>query len=323
MLADLFELNKLDSKRIFANAGINLSELRGATHRIPISQIRLLWRQALAAGVNPSIGFDVSRVLSPISYNSLSMAVWSSGTLRGVLDKYVRYAGLVSDAIDIRLERNGDTTAVVVNSLTHLRPNEAVECCLASILANCRQLHRGGELSPIIVELQRREPSNPALFIAPMGAPVTFLAPATRMVFRNKDLDAPLRNYCVALEQQNLRYCDDLLRNKEGVDWSDRVRCEILRSLAAGDLSEKTLARGFNTSIDTLRRRLKADGVTYREVVDDTRHTLAVRYLEDETLSVKEISTALGYTNPSGFVRAFRRWTGLTPGAWRDDRSLA
>lgn len=83
--------------------------------------------------------------------------------------------------------------------------------------------------------------------------------------------------------------------------------------LASGPLGIDSVARELGYSRQTLYRRLKAEGVTYEEVLDGLRRRLALRLLREEGLSVKETAWRLGFSDPAAFSRAFKRWTGSSP----------
>jgi AraC-like DNA-binding protein len=87
--------------------------------------------------------------------------------------------------------------------------------------------------------------------------------------------------------------------------------------LVSGDVGIDRIAHALGCSRQTLYRRLKAEGVTFEEVLDGLRHKLAVRYLKVERVSVKEASYRLGFSDPAAFSRAFKRWTGRAPSEMR------
>ncbi len=83
-------------------------------------------------------------------------------------------------------------------------------------------------------------------------------------------------------------------------------------------LSIEVVAGNFNVSVRTLQRKLKDEGVSYVQIVEEVRKSLAIHYIQNSTSSVKEISTILGYAEPSAFVRAFKKWTDKTPIEYRN-----
>jgi len=85
--------------------------------------------------------------------------------------------------------------------------------------------------------------------------------------------------------------------------------------LPSGTIRIETVARALGCSRQTLYRRLKAEGVTFAQLLDSLRHRLALRLIREEGLSVKEASWRLGFSEPAAFSRAFKRWTGRAPGA--------
>lgn len=87
--------------------------------------------------------------------------------------------------------------------------------------------------------------------------------------------------------------------------------------LASGELNIDRVARELGMSRQTLYRRLKAEGVTFEEILDAKRRSLAIRFLGIHRLSVKAATYKLGFSDPAAFSRAFKRWTGVSPSRYR------
>src|SRR6185369_6053431 len=97
-------------------------------------------------------------------------------------------------------------------------------------------------------------------------------------------------------------------------------RAAVLEHLSSGEATAEETAKQLHMSPRTLQRKLAEANTTYLKLVDDARKDLALRYIEDPRRSVTDITFSLGFSQPSAFTRAFRRWTGRSPS---DYRSLA
>ncbi|MFD2937654.1 helix-turn-helix transcriptional regulator [Spirosoma flavum] len=98
---------------------------------------------------------------------------------------------------------------------------------------------------------------------------------------------------------------------------ADRVRHELLRLLVQSEPSLEAVAEALSLSPRILQGQLRQDGHTYQQLLDEVRRELAERHLGDHIPSIKDIALLLGFAEPSVFIRAFRRWTGQTPGTFR------
>jgi AraC-like DNA-binding protein len=98
------------------------------------------------------------------------------------------------------------------------------------------------------------------------------------------------------------------------------LRARLRGSLSQGQATPSRMATLLGVSERTLQRRLAEDGRSFTEVLEEFRREESARLLCDRRLALTEIATRLGYAEQTSFTRAFRRWTGRTPGAWRADR---
>jgi AraC-like DNA-binding protein len=97
----------------------------------------------------------------------------------------------------------------------------------------------------------------------------------------------------------------------------DRVRTAVEHELETASPSVASVANTLGTSARTLQRRLGAHGLSFRDVLEAVREQRARAYLAGHDLSISEIAERLGYAEVSAFLRAFKRWTGTTPGRVR------
>jgi AraC-like DNA-binding protein len=167
-----------------------------------------------------------------------------------------------------------------------------------------------GELwKPEEVHLSRRKPSDPRPFQDFFGAPVRFSATEDGILFSSDWLDRPVAREQQRLESRRLEIAT--------APFSENVRRQAAMALGFGPLSGKDLALQLGVSRRQFFRRLKAEGTSCRQILDDVRFSRARHLLAAGEAPIAEIAFALGYPDQSSFTRAFARWSGMSPGLWR------
>ncbi len=139
-----------------------------------------------------------------------------------------------------------------------------------------------------------------------------------KLVFPAKNLLAPIPrsdpHLHQILDRQAQQQLDALTGEGEDID---RYRSQLLRLIPHHQPTLATLAAENGTSTRSLQRRLRARGMSFQQLLDQTRCTLAERYLKESRLNLPDIAGILGYTEQSSFSRAFIRWRGIAPGQYR------
>lgn len=306
----------LDAEKLFSEAGLNLSRARDPLERFPVSRIAHVWRAAALETGSSSLGLELANFYTPTSFHALSMSLWASGSVMEMLERYVLFGAIVSEAIEFALARQGQETLLAIVNGEPLRAHEGMDSCMSSVLGVCRQVSHDG-LAPLRVEMERPEPKHVDRFSHFFGAPIRYSAPRNTLVFRTSDLLQPLPTADNALAKHNDVMCASYLAQMTRRRWSNKVYVKLIQVLPAGECSERKIADLLEISADKLRKVLREEGVTYRQILNDTRKQLAMHYLNQHHLSLIGICYLLGFSEPSNFSRAFRRWTGRTPGAYR------
>ena len=134
------------------------------------------------------------------------------------------------------------------------------------------------------------------------------------MVFAVTLLDCPIETADNQLLKILERHCRQILGGRPKVDnFVFEVQQLITTLLTTGQPKIDAAAQELGMSSRTLTRRLAEDGVTYKDLLDEVRRKLAMRYLKDSRISIKNVAYLLGYSEVSAFYHAFRRWTGSSP----------
>jgi len=198
-----------------------------------------------------------------------------------------------------------------------VRLRHPAEASLAGALALLRGT-TGIESVPFDVSFQHPAPADTTPHREVFRGPVHFGAAETRMVFDDAILESRHLAPDPRLGAYLLRHAEVLLsRLPVAAGLVEQVQRLVAEELRGGDPSQERVAKKIGMSTRTLQRRLREEGRTFADLVDGLRCELSQIYLGDARLTVYEVAFLLGFTETSAFFRAFRRWTGRTPQAFR------
>jgi AraC-like DNA-binding protein len=145
---------------------------------------------------------------------------------------------------------------------------------------------------------------------------VSLRIPTKHLADKNTKSDADL--YLAAIKQVE----KILIKRKERLELYTRVQTAIQQSLLQRKANQENVASLLNLSVRNLQRRLKEVGASYQGILDDSREALALDLLKNSRTPLYEIAFIVGFTEPSAFYKAFRRWTGKRPGDYRQGAEL-
>ena len=314
LIARALEARGIDAEELFRRARLDPQRIRDPNSRYPFTGVQRLWGLATAATRDPCFGYEVAQLWHPTTFHAVGYSALASETLREALLRGVRYSRVVSTGAMLDLHQDGTEVTI---TLTGMRPHErpvqaSVEAGLASIVVLCRTA-RGAQIDPTRVSLRSEDRRSAAGGQAFFRCPVAFGAASNCLSFSADELDAHLLTANPALiranEQVLIRYLAGIAAGEVGI----RVRSKLLQLLPAGEINQRMVAHSLNLSLRSMQRKLKDEGFTFRELIDDTRKHLAEQYLKDSTHTTSEIAYLLGFLEVSSFSRAYRRWTGRAP----------
>ena len=321
VLVQLDKLGEMGVPRdlLLREAKLDESQLRDPDARISLAAYERLWRVAAAHVTDPAFGLRIGAETSMRDWGLVGYAVAYSSTLGSALNRFAHYSRVVSDALVVRIDAEKEATWVrldVQPALRAFRP--AVDARLAALLAAGREMV-GAPLTPLLVQLSYRRPPDVKEYERFFGAPLEFGSLASAFLLRTDDLDRRL-----ALADKTLAgYLETLADQKLAAIGTERSLRERVRRALWAELSERTptletVARGLGVSARTLQRQLAQEDVSFATLLAELRREMAPSLLRDGQNSVSEVAFLLGYEDPSAFRRAFQRWFGRSPRAFRN-----
>jgi AraC-like DNA-binding protein len=174
----------------------------------------------------------------------------------------------------------------------------------------------GPDWLPREVRLAHRRPANVQPFRRFFQAPLQFDAEQDALVMSSHWLKRRLPGADAGL-QRLLQSQIDALEAEHGDDFPEQVRSVLRTGLLTGHAGADQVASLFSMHSRTLARHLSACGTSFKQLADEGRFEIARQMLRNTSLDMGQIAAALDYADMSSFTRAFRRWTGTTPAAWR------
>jgi AraC-like DNA-binding protein len=255
------------------------------------------------------------------TFAMMCYAIIHCRTLEKALKRGALFYSLFPEAPSIRLEREGDQVRLSVDDSNLWDPDHFL---LESLLVIWHRLGSwliGQRIRLEEVSFNYPEPAHSGEYDLLFPCPRHYAAGSTSLLFQARYLAMPLLQDERTLKQFLEHSPADLLARPDGGDsLISRIRRLLGRDCSAWPDLE-AVARQLHISPQTLRRHLREEGASFQELKDHLRRDLAIYHLGRDDLSIQDIAEQLGFSEPSAFHRAFKKWTGLTPGAYRAQES--
>jgi AraC-like DNA-binding protein len=303
--------------------GVEPSLLEALDARVPHALLVDLWEQVPRRLNDAALGLQLAQTIPMGLFDLVEYCMRNSPDLATCYRKLIRWQRLLHDAASYHLELEGDVARISHRPPPSLVvPPHATGFILAKLLRIGQHL-TGVAFSPRGVCLTYPRPPDVTEHTRVFGEAVRFSQPSAQLEFDRALLDLPIQGTDPHLASVLERYAQRRLEElPQTVDWVDELGQRIRQALHGTVPDAVTLARQMGMSPRTLSRRLHERGLTYQEVVDQARRELALRHLLNKDLKVLEVAFLLGFSEVSTFYRAFRRWTGTTPAAYRRESAF-
>lgn len=298
--------------------GVEPSLLEVLDARVPHALLVDLWEEVPRRLEAPTLGLQLAQTIPLGTFELIEYCMRNSPNLAVCYQKLTRWQRLLHDGANYHLAAEGEVARIIHRPDPSLGvPSHASDFILAKLLRIGQQL-TGVDFAPRSVSFAYARPRDDSEHTRVFRAPVRFGQPYTQLELDRSVLDLPIQGtdptLAAVLERYAQRRLEELPRT---TDWVDELRQRVRQSLQGTVPDASALARQMGMSPRTLSRRLHARGLTYQEVADEARKELALRHLLNKDLKVLEVAFLLGFSELSTFYRAFRRWTGTTPAAYR------
>jgi AraC-like DNA-binding protein len=303
---------------VLAAAGMTLNSTALEDQSVSLRVLYDLWEGAETT-CGAGIGVRVGQNVQPETYEVFGHVLSSSASLGDALVRATRFARIVADTFELSLHVEGQLATVLLRP-THpelLHPRD-IEFILSAAVTIARKITAEG-LAPGEVRFTHAAPRDVSHHEQAFEAPVKFNQPHNALVFDSELLHLPVvgrdEQLCAQFSRQASRM---LAGSGQAGRLSRRVQELVSAELRGGNPTIEGIADKLGMHSKTLSRRLKDEGTSHRQLLEAVRYELSDRYLRQRGLSVSEIAFLLGYSDTSAFIKAFKRWSGVTPETYRE-----
>jgi AraC-like DNA-binding protein len=304
----------LDSERVRARLG-PLPDTADAM--VPVQTYLAMWDEAERLYGLPGLPTALALAIPFGAFGALDYLVGSADTVAGCCESAMLHFAMV--AVDIGLEIDAledEAHALRVRALAPM-PVQALEFTLAALFSRLRYVS-GGSFVPRLLGLPVARPVSDAVRVRLFGLEPAYEHPCAEMLIDGATWRLPTRSADAFLHATLKGMASQLQLAQPGDSTLEHaLRARLRDALAQGRADAARMAVLLGVSERTLQRRLTQLGRSFSDVVEDFRREEAARLLATPGLSLVEVASRLGYSEQTSFTRAFRRWTGTTPGAWR------
>jgi AraC-like DNA-binding protein len=315
----------IDAERLCRELGLDLAALQDPELRVPYATLDLLMERAAELTGDENLGLHMATLQVVDPDDVAGAVIATSPNLGESFERGVRYQRVWGDGERFGVEQTPRGVRMRFTPVGAWRPahRHLVDLTLAQLATGSRFL-TGVEMTPLCVRFAYPEPADTREHRERFfGAPLVFGAPASDIEFSHEDAARPLVHADALVhhifERQARKVLDTI---PAGTGLAERVRAYLQRSLGGGDYSFAAVAKALHMPARTLQRKLAEEGHSYASLLEGLRRERAADFLGRRT-SIAEVSFLLGYSDPSVFHRAFKRWFGTSPENFRRQHGLS
>ncbi len=247
----------------------------------------------------------------------------SSPTIKKAIEYSCEYISLGCRAIPKKLEFTGDHYRLTLSPVTpwiNQNPEVVRQTADGIVVFTIREFQSLSfrKRAPVRVEFNYPRPGDISEYKRIFPCELVFGQKQTAILFEKTDIETPVISSDFKLLRVLVEHANQkLLQMRQAQEFHQIVRKTILNLLDPGFPTINQVAANLNLSVRTLQRKLKSDGLVFKEILEELRKEMAINYIENGDFQINEIAHLLNYADASTFIRSFKKWTGKTPTGYR------
>ena len=310
----------LNIEEFLSSIGIDPQLATSPDGYISIENYLHIQDQAAEYTNDPYFGLHMGEFAEAGSYSILGYLMMNCDTLGEAMEKSGRYSRIIGNLITAKIQLRFNKVKVIFYTPPHA-PKMSRHCFESTFSSTIRLMRSltGKDLKPLEVSFIYPQPTSTAEYERIFQCPVLFSQKTNSVTIDPKIANIPVLYANPGLKEYFENYAKEFITEMEMQNaYTQEVTKIILSKLDDESLSINKVAKEMAVSVRTLQNHLKEEGVIFSDLLKEIRERLAKKYLK-QNYSVEDITYLLGYSEPSSFRKAFKKWSGLTPKQYRED----
>jgi len=306
---------------LFSEFGIKLDDLSDANKRISISKYQQMLIAASELADDENVGLHVGECIKPGQYGVLGYVVMSCKNANEAYKRHERYENLVSNRAVSKYDIGPHTVCLTWNTGVTTASRQMAEENVTSWITFFRWI-TGHAISPTTVHFMHSQPDDISEYQRIFNCLVLFEQPIVEVRFPSEFMALPIMQHDPVMREMMDSHAERLLQQFEQSEgFLADTRRVIIQALAQDTVSLDWVAEQLSLSPRTLQRRLSELNETFKSILDQTRKELALSYINQPYIGLPELAYLLGFADQTAFQRAFKKWTGISPGKYRKGKA--
>lgn len=311
----------VDVPQLFSKLGIDESYLQNSHLRTPHEAQTLFWALLEEQTNDPDIGLHLGQHLPVFKGQVIEYLFLSSPTFGDGLRRALNYQRLISDAADSELVLEDDSCFIrVVSASGGIKKIRHFNECFAQGMLDFFKSITDNAFVPQRLEFEHQQPENVEEVKRVFGCEVKFECEENRLYFDKTMLERPSPHAEPELLALHEQFASEQVARLEKEDVVVQVNKIIAELLDSGEVTLESVAERLAIKPRSLRTRLADVDTNFNQILADFRYNLARRLLAKTNETIDEIVYLTGFSEPSTFYRAFKRWSGMTPIEYRKSK---
>ena len=315
---------EVNYQKLIALSGRSVEELSSEACVVENHVYNHLLEQAVELTNDPFFGLHAGEALNLAASGLINQIVHTSSTVKQALELCCDYANLGCSALPMQLieQKENYKLCFTPDELWLQQSAVAVQQTIEGTLAfSIREFHSLTRMkhNPISIDLPWEEPKDISEYERVFSCPVFFNKEQVTIYLEKEHVNDKVTTSDFDLLRILIQHAEEKsAKINEEKGFASLVKQSMINLIKSEFPTIEQVSSHLNISLRTLQRRLKSEGVTYKQLINDLRKDFALSYLKRSDLNYADIAYLLSYADVSAFSRAFKKWTGQSPKTFRE-----